>query len=89
MTVELFDHEQWHEQRRQLQRRINGLPYDTRMDCQRMMTNCHATVTQIMSLEVEYRRRSKNASQYLALRDNLSENIDQLEQHVMLAQMMK
>jgi hypothetical protein len=89
MTIELFNMEEWDRTSRSLQRRINGLPYDTRMDCQRMLGNCYQTVTQIMKLEVEYRRFNKNAARYNELRAQLPEMIEWLEQHVMMAQLMR
>ena len=89
MTIELFNVEEWSETSRLLQRRINGLPYDTRMDCQRMLNNCYLIVKQISSLEVEYRRFKKNAARYQLLREQLPEMIDNLEQHIVFAQMIR
>lgn len=85
----MFDSEWWHAETSKLRRKINGLDYDTKREMTRLFAVCEEQVMAICREEITCRARNAQTDRHAQLMRKFKLSHSNLEQHVVMAQLMK
>lgn len=85
----MFDSEWWHAETSKLRRKINGLDYDTKREMTKLYAVCEEQAMAIWREEITCRARNAQTDRHVQLMRKFKLSHSNLEQHVVMAQLMK
>jgi len=84
-----FDNTWWHAESQSLRRKINSLPYDTKHEMTKLFEVCEEQAMAIWREEITCRYHNKQTEKHVKLMHKFQETHSNLEQHVVMALLMR
>jgi len=85
----MLDNAWWHSESKALRRKINTLPYDTKREMTLLLEVCEDQAMAIWREEITCRYQHKQTEKHKKLMQKFRETHSNLEQHVVMAMLMR